>query len=141
MQNSDVFLNLWHKFGDWLNQYNWLEMLLGFGALILLAWFANWLTKHVLVRGIRRFTQLLPVNRNGALSRYQMIERFANIVPALIIKNGISQVPHLSPALIKLIEMLAQASVFLIIVLTLSAGLNVINNLYQRRPDARSRPI
>ena len=141
MQNSDLIFSLWHKFERWLDQYNWLEMLLGIGALILFAWVANWLAKHVLVRGIRRFTQLLPVNRNGALSRYQMIERFANIVPALIIKNGIEQVPHLSPALVKLIEMLAQASVFLTIVLTLSAGLNVINNLYQRRPDARSRPI
>ena len=141
MQNFDLHIQLLNKLEQWLAQYNWLEMLLGLGILIALAGLANWIAKHVLVRGIRRFTQVLPVNRNGALSRYQMIERFANIVPALIIKNGISQVPHLSPALVKLIEMLAQASVFLTIVLTLSAGLNVINNLYQRRPDARSRPI
>ncbi len=141
MQNSDLYNELWQKFEVWLNQYNWLEMLLGFSILIVVAWLANWIAKHVLVRGIRRFTELLPANHHGDLSRYQMIERFANIVPAIIIRNGISEVPHLSASLIKIIEMLAQASVFITIVLTLSAGLNVINNLYQRRPDARSKPI
>ncbi len=141
MQNFDLHSRLWEKFELWLDQYNWLEMLLGLGTLILFAWLANWIAKHVLVRGIRRFTQLLPLSRDGALSRYQMIERFANIVPALIIRNGISEVPHLSLSLIRIIEMLAQASVFITIVLTLSAGLNVINNLYMRRPDSRNKPI
>lgn len=141
MRNFDLHNKLWLSFEHWLDHYNWLEMLLGLSVLILFAWLANWIAKHVLVRGIRRFTQLLPLSRDGALSRYQMIERFANIVPALIIRNGISEVPHLSPSLIRIIEMLAQASVFITIVLTLSAGLNVINNIYMRRPDSRNKPI
>ncbi|RYZ86171.1 MAG: hypothetical protein EOO68_29265 [Moraxellaceae bacterium] len=138
MQNFDLHRELWNKFEVWVGQYNWLEMLLGLSILIVIAWLANWIAKHVLVRGIRHFTNLLPINHNGALSHYRVIERFANIVPALVIKNGISQVPHLSPALIRLIEMLAQISVFITIVLTISASLNVVNDLYQRRADARN---
>ena len=137
MQNSE----LWNRFVGWLDQYNWMEMLLGLGILFLVAWIANWLAKHVIVRGVRRFSQLLPLNRNGALSRFKVIDRFANIVPALVIKIGIAQVPHLSPGIIRIVGMLAQAWVFITIVLTISAALNVVNELYQRRPVARNKPI
>lgn len=137
MQNSE----LWNRFAGWLDQYDWMEMLLGLGILLLVAWIANWLAKHVIVRGVRRFSQLLPLNRNGALSRFKVIDRFANIVPALIIKIGIAQVPHLSPGIIRIVGMLAQAWVFITIVLTISAALNVVNELYQRRPVARNKPI
>jgi miniconductance mechanosensitive channel len=137
MQNFE----LWNRFEHWLNHYNWIEMLLGLGILIVVAWLANWLAKHVLVRGFRRFSQLLPLNRDGALSRYKVIDRFAKILPALIIKVGIAQVPHLPAGLVRIIEMLAQAWVFIIIVMTISAMLNVGNSLYQRRPDARNKPI
>ncbi|WP_026470844.1 mechanosensitive ion channel family protein [Alkanindiges illinoisensis] len=137
MQNSE----LWNRFEGWLDQYDWMEMLLGLGVLLLVAWIANWLAKHVIVRGVRRFSQLLPLNRNGALSRFKVIDRFANIVPALVIKVGIAQVPHLSPGIIRIVGMLAQAWVFITIVLTISAALNVVNELYQRRPVARNKPI
>lgn len=137
MQNSE----LWNRFAGWLDQYDWMEMLLGLGILLLVAWIANWLAKHVIVRGVRRFSQLLPLNRNGALSRFKVIDRFANIVPALVIKIGIAQVPHLSPGIIRIVGMLAQAWVFITIVLTISAALNVVNELYQRRPVARNKPI
>lgn len=131
----------WNRFEHWLGQYNWLQMLLGLAILLLLAWITNWLAKHVLVRAIRHFSQHLPLNRNGALSRFKVIDRFANIVPALVIKIGISQVPHLSAGLIRIVGMLAQAWVFITLVLTISAVLNVINELYQRRPEARNKPI
>lgn len=137
VQNSE----LWRHFQTWLNQYDWIEMLLGLGTLLLVAWIANWLAKHVLVRGIRRFSELLPLNRNGGLSRFKVIDRFAKIVPALVIKIGIAQVPHLSASMIKIVGMLAQAWVFITIVLTISASLNVVNDLYQRRSDARNKPI
>lgn len=137
MQNSE----LWNRFAGWLDQYDWMEMLLGLGILLLVAWIANWLAKHVIVRGVRRFSQLLPLNRNGALSRFKVIDRFANIVPALVIKIGIAQVQHLSPGIIRIVGMLAQAWVFITIVLTISAALNVVNELYQRRPVARNKPI
>lgn len=132
---------LWRQFQHWLANYPWLEMLLELSLLVLIAWLANWIAKHILVRAIQRFTQLLPLNRHGVLSRYKVIDRFANIVPALIIKNGIAQVSHLPAGVIRLIEMLAQASVFITLVLTISAALNVVNDLYQRRPDARNKPI
>ncbi|TEU30205.1 mechanosensitive ion channel family protein [Alkanindiges illinoisensis] len=137
MQHSE----LWNRFAGWLDQYDWMEMLLGLGILLLVAWIANWLAKHVIVRGVRRFSQLLPLNHNGALSRFKVIDRFANIVPALVIKIGIAQVPHLSPGIIRIVGMLAQAWVFITIVLTISAALNVVNELYQRRPVARNKPI
>jgi miniconductance mechanosensitive channel len=137
MQNFE----LWKRFELWLNQYNWVEMLLGLGILLLLAWIANWLAKHVLVRGLRRFSQILPLNRDGGLSRFKVIDRFANIVPALVIKVGIAQVPHLSAGVIKIVGMLTQAWVFITIVLTISAALNLGNDLYQRRPGARNKPI
>ncbi|XID74186.1 mechanosensitive ion channel family protein [Alkanindiges sp. WGS2144] len=137
MQNFE----LWKRFEHWLSHYDWMETLFSLAVLIIVAWIANWIAKHVLARGISHFTRLLPVNRDGSLTHYQVTNRFANIVPALVIRNGIAHIPHLPAGLVKLVEMLAQASVFITIVLTISAALNVVNAVYQRRPEGRIRPI
>ncbi|MEK5765308.1 mechanosensitive ion channel family protein, partial [Acinetobacter junii] len=74
-------------------------------------------------------------------AQHSVIKRFANIVPAIVIMNGITTVPHLSEKAVALVQMGAQAFIFLTIALTISELLNIFNLIYQRNPKSRNKPI
>ncbi|MFC3130886.1 mechanosensitive ion channel family protein [Coralloluteibacterium stylophorae] len=129
------------SFLAWLAAYPALESVLGLLLLALVAWLANFVTRNVIVRALRGLARRLPIDRDGAITRHRVIGRLANAVPALVVQGGIVLVPHLAPAVVVLVQRLAQAFVFLTLVLTISAALNVVNDLYRHRPDANSKPI
>src|SRR3546814_15819327 len=59
----------------------------------------------------------------------------------MVIWRGIKLVPHLPAGVIDVRQNVVSAFIALTIVLAISAGLNLVNHLYQRRPDAARRPI
>lgn len=126
---------------DWSDQYPWLEMLTSFSILILFAILANFIAKKIVVRGIRKVISKMRFANSEILSQHHVIHRVANIVPAIVIMNGIVTVPHLSTKIINLIQMAAQAFIFLTIALAISELLNVFNQVYQRNPKSRNKPI
>ncbi len=126
---------------EWSDQYPWLEMLTSLGLLLLFAIFANFIAKQVVVRGIRKLILKMKFANNAILSQHSVISRVANIVPAIVIMNGIITVPHLSQKVIVLVQMAAQAFIFLTIALAISQLLNVFNLIYQRNPKSRNKPI
>ena len=126
---------------EWSDQYPWLEMLTSLGLLLLFAILANFIAKQVVVRGIRKLIIKMKFANNAILSQHSVISRVANIVPAIVIMNGIITVPHLSQKVIVLVQMAAQAFIFLTIALAISQLLNVFNLIYQRNPKSRNKPI
>ena len=126
---------------EWSDQYPWLEMLTSLGLLLSFAIFANFIAKQVVVRGIRKLILKMKFANNAILSQHSVISRVANIVPAIVIMNGIITVPHLSQKVIVLVQMAAQAFIFLTIALAISQLLNVFNLIYQRNPKSRNKPI
>lgn len=119
----------------------WLWMSLGLLTLVVLAWLANWITRDVLIRGVRKLSRRLSGSVAVAFRQHRVIDRLANVVPALVIYSGVGLVPSLPAPAVTVIRMLAHASVILTLVLTVTATLDVLNDVYQRRPDARSKPI
>ena len=126
---------------EWSDQYPWLEMLTSLGLLLLFAILANFIAKQVVVRGIRKLILKMKFANNAILSQHSVISRVANIVSAIVIMNGIITVPHLSQKVIVLVQMAAQAFIFLTIALAISQLLNVFNLIYQRNPKSRNKPI
>ena len=126
---------------DWSDQYPWLEMLSSLGLLLLFAILANFIAKQVVVRGIRKLILKMKFANKEILSQHSVISRVANIVPAIVVMNGIVTVPHLSSKVIILVQMAAQAFIFLTIALAISQFLNVFNLIYQRNPKSRNKPI
>ena len=124
-----------------LSQYPWLEMLISFAILIFLAALANFIAKRIIVRGIRHIITKLKSPHQSIFAQHSVTRRFANIVPAIVIMNGISAVPHLSLKVITLIQMGAQAFIFLTLALSISEALNIFNLVYQRNPKSRNKPI
>ena len=126
---------------EWSDQYPWLEMLTSLSILLFFAFLANFIAKQVVVRGIRKLISKMKFAYSEIFSEHSVIRRVANIVPAIIILNGISTVPHLSVKVVSLVQMASQAFIFLTIALALSELLNVFNLFYQRNPKSLNKPI
>lgn len=137
MQQFNFIQNL----QEWSNQYPWLEMITSFSIVIFLAILANFVAKQVIVRGIRKLISKTAFANNDIITQYSVIQRIANIVPALVIMNGISTVPHLSDKVENFVQMSTQAFIFLTIALAISEFLNIFNLIYQRNPKSRNKPI
>ena len=126
-----------------LAPYPWTYDALVIAGLMLLAWIANWLTKRVLLRGLQR---LLSRVAGGASHqdqgvRMRVVPRLANVVPALVLSVGIGTVPDLPVQAVTVVEKLCHAFIALTVALAVSRALDVVNQAYERRADARNRPI
>lgn len=120
--------------------YPWLETLWALALLVAAAAVANLLVKPLIVRVLARVFDGLShrVSHEDALP---VARRLANILPAVVIAQGIVLVPHLPVGVVTVTRNVCSAFVILMVVLALSAALNLLNDLYQRRPTAMSRPI
>ena len=135
------YLNFIADIRSELSHYPWLETLVALIVLVLFAALANFIAKRVIVRGIRYLVTKLKTSNQSIFAQHSIIRRLANLVPALVVMNGITTIPHLSPKLIMFIQMGAQAFIFLTIALTISEVLNIFNLIYQRNPKSRNKPI
>ncbi|EPR11275.1 mechanosensitive ion channel protein MscS [Sphingobium indicum IP26] len=112
-------------------------------ALLLLgtfAWIANWVAKRVVLRVLLRLLNHLPF-RIEAGHLGAIVARLSNIVPALVIQTGIGAVPHLPADGVTFVRSLCTAFIILTVAIALSGFLTLLNDLYQRRPNAAHRPI
>ncbi|MET0327816.1 MAG: mechanosensitive ion channel family protein, partial [Luteimonas sp.] len=128
---------------DILAPYPWAYTVTVLCALLLLAWLANFVTKRVLLRGLKRLLMRTPLGgaEQDHEMRLQVIPRLANVVPALVISAGISIVPDLPPQLVTVVKALCQVFVVVTIAMAISKALDAINRGYERRPEARNKPI
>ncbi|RZF54476.1 mechanosensitive ion channel [Acinetobacter halotolerans] len=135
------YLNFIRDIRAELSHFPWLEMLLALIVLILFAALANFIAKRIIVRGIRHLITKFKSPNQTIFSQHSVTRRFANIIPAIVIMNGITAVPHLPEKVISLVQMGAQAFIFLTIALSISEALNIFNLIYQRNPKSRNKPI
>lgn len=125
----------------WTAEYSHLAMWLGLTVLLCLSWCANFVVKHILLRGVLR---LLNLERKQCEQRgfdLRFIARLSNVVPALVISTLVHKVPFLPDLVVQVTVNVTNAFVVLTIAIALSNLLSLINNLYSRRPDARNKPI
>lgn len=134
-------LELYESSVSWLELYPELQTLMALSGLILLAWLSNWIVKKILVRGLHRALKSTPVGRDDVLSNSGVIKRLANVVPALVLAAGIKLVPGLAPSVVTIVENVCSAFVILTVALAIGNVLTLINSVYERRPNARTKPI
>lgn len=126
---------------SWLAAYPWAQTLVAFCVLLLIAWLANFGTKHVLIQILHRVLRTTPLGKTQDSSKHSISGRLANIVPAFVIWAGINLVPGLPEMVTVIIRNVSSAFIILTLALALSALLTTINAIYERRPDAANRPI
>ena len=124
-----------------LAPYPWAYTVVVACALVSLAWAANWITRRVLLRGLRRLLATLPVGQGDHQVRLRVIPRLANVVPAVVLAAGVAFVPDLPPLLVTVVRNVCFAFIILTVALAIAAALDLANEVYQRRPDAADKPI
>ncbi len=114
---------------------------LALAGLVLAALFANFVVKVLLLRGLNVLLGYTALGRDPELRRHGLIERLANLMPALVIYSGIALVPHLPGFIVTVVQNVASAFIVLMVAMAVSAGLDIADTIYNRRPDARLKPI
>lgn len=126
---------------EWLRQHDELHTIVATTAVLILAWLSNWIVRRILLRGLFHAAGALIQGRPAQLQDHGLIKRLANVVPALVLAYGVKVVPNLPGALVEVVTNVCAAFIILTIALALSAVLDIVNSLYQRRKDAHLRPI
>ena len=111
----------------------WLQSLIALAGLVALA--VNWLIKRVLLRAAAPYLD----RRSDTADR--AVARLATVIPLLVVSRGIDLVPNLPPELVTVTVNVVRALIVLSVAMAISGALDYANELYARRPEARSRPI
>ncbi|MEX0740043.1 MAG: mechanosensitive ion channel family protein [Pseudohongiella sp.] len=135
---------------SWLETYEWVSIAIAVLILLAAAWLCNLVTKRVLVRGVFSLLEGPPqTDENGkrlkrdkrVYYRFGFIRRLANVIPALVITFGVRLIPDMPEAVVAVVINVVNAFIVLTIALALGSIMDLINDQYQRRPDAKDRPI
>ena len=118
-----------------------LPALVGNAVLLLSAVVAYLITKGVLLFVVRSFAKRTQAQWDDALVKQNVFGRLAQIVPALVIQQGIRLVPDWPEAAELVLQNVISAYMIIMITLTLTAILAAANQIYEARPEARNRPI
>ncbi|WP_368563399.1 mechanosensitive ion channel family protein [Pseudoxanthomonas sp. UTMC 1351] len=124
-----------------LEPYPWAYTAVVATALVIAAWLADWVTKRVLLRGLRKALNASPLGAGGNQVQPRVISRLAHVVPAIVLAAGVAVVPDLPPLLVTVVRNVCVAFIILTVALAISATLDMVNEIYQRRPDAHNKPI
>jgi len=142
MVDAVVAVQWLERLQNTLEPYPGAYLALMISALLVAAALANWVTKRILLRGLRRLLSRLPGAETGRGSHLmRVIARLSNVVPSQVIAAGIRVVPDLPPGVVAFVVGACQAWAVLTVALAVSHALDAANDLYERRPDARNKPI
>lgn len=124
---------------DRLAEFPTAEMLIGLCLLVLVAFVADFVVRRILTRLILRIVGR-AVHDLDVLLR-PVVRSFTRVIPAIIIHQGVSGVPHLAPGFVTLIQNVAGAFMIVAVAIGIGAGLDMANALYARSPRAHRRSI
>lgn len=113
-------------------------------GLVLAAWLANFLTKRILLRALRRILRSIVAVADGREPRefsMGVIPRLANVVPALVLMAGVELIPDLPEWVVSATHNIGTAFIILTVALAISKLLDLVNVAYLRRPQPRTRTI
>ncbi|MEW5682241.1 MAG: mechanosensitive ion channel family protein [Pseudomonadota bacterium] len=126
---------------DTLKQYPQLELPTELALLLVLSWLGNFVVKRILIGGIFKLLRATPINEQHVVQKFNFVSRLSNVVPALIISTGIGYVSGVPEAAATVIVNVCNAFMVLTVALALSNLLDLVNSIYEERPDAKIRPI
>ena len=124
---------------DRLAEFPIAEMLIGLCLLALVAFIADFVVRRILTRLILRVVGR-AVHDLDVLLR-PVVRSFTRVVPAVIIHQGISSVPHLALGVVTLIQNVAGAFMIVAVAIGIGAALDMANAIYARSPRAHRRSI
>lgn len=113
----------------------WLQSLIGLTVLALGALAVNYLLKHVILRAAAPWLD----RRTKTIDK--AVGWLATVVPLLIISYGIALVPYLAQPVREVVADTAQTLIVLSVAMAIVRALAYLNELYERLPQSKNRPI
>ena len=110
-------------------------------ALLLVALFADFVAKRLLLVAVRAAVSRTRLKWDDALLEQNVFGRLAQIVPAIVIYAGVALVPDIAESAEQVLRNVVSAYMVVMITLTLTALLSAANQIYESFPVARRRPI
>jgi len=133
--------DVWEIGQDLILAYPWIVPLLLLFGLLLLSWLSNWIAKKIIVRSIQKILQLGDWVLGLQIHQSKLIPRLSNVVPALVLGFGVTQIEGLPILVVNLVQNVANAFIVLSLALAVGAALDVVNEVYQSRDRKVDRPI
>jgi miniconductance mechanosensitive channel len=121
--------------GLFREQAPWAQVLIELALVLLAALAMNFFLKKVFMR------LLAPLLDTRTKTADKAVARLTTVIPLLIISRGIEFVQGIPEDLETVIVNVARACIVLAVARAISQGLNYVDELYQRRPEANMRPI
>jgi len=126
---------------SFLEEHPWIETAVVAAFVVILALAANIIVKTVVLNMFNRAMRYISFGRDEEIRRHGLIRRLVNIVPAVVLMIGVKLVPGLPASVVTIVGNVASAFIVLTIVLALSAALSIAETIWNRRPDAKEKPI
>ncbi|MEP0392348.1 MAG: mechanosensitive ion channel family protein [Erythrobacter sp.] len=113
----------------------WLQTIVGAAGLVVAALVVNFILKDVILRLAAPYLDGKTKTIDASATW------FATVAPLLIVSNGIGWVPGLSEVAVTIIANVTQALIVLSIAMGIVRALTYANEVYERRPQSKNRPI
>ncbi|ENN93877.1 mechanosensitive ion channel family protein [Bartonella bovis] len=124
---------------EFLTQHPLLESISWLVILTLIALLINILVRKLLIHKAKQLFSFLPADTTNDTE--YIIRHMANTASAFIFSIGVNFISTLPNPLSTIIRNVSNAFIIFVIVLIISALLNIVNTLYEQRPTSRLKPI
>lgn len=111
------------------------QTIAGLTALLFASFAVNFILKNVILRIASPYLDQKSQTIDSAATW------FATVAPLLVISNGIGLVPGLPDIAVTIISNVTQAIIVLSIAMGIVKSLTYVNEVYERRPQSKNRPI
>lgn len=141
-----TLLEFWNNVGDSLTNaygHDAYGPLLAWGTLVFVAWLANFISKHVLLRAVRSIVDRSKAQWDDALVEHKVFHRLAHLAPALVVYAA---GPLLFPeedqeSYQQAMQRLATAWMYFAAGRTISALLDAVVAIGEKRPSKGGKPL
>ena len=113
----------------------WAQTIIGVTGLLIASLLVNYILKDVILRLAGPYLDKKSKTIDASATW------FATVAPLLVVSNGIGLVPGLPEWVVTIIANLTQAVIVLSIAMGIVKALTYVNEVYERRPQAKNRPI
>lgn len=113
----------------------WLQSVVGVAGLLIASLLVNYVLKDVILRLVAPYLDKRTKTIDASATW------FATVAPLLIVSNGIGLVPGLPELTVTIIANVTQAVIVLSIAMGIVKALTYVNEVYERRPQSKNRPI
>lgn len=119
----------------------WMQTVAGLALLAAVAWLADIVARRLLLKLVRAATTRSANTFDDALLARGVFHWIAHLAPAAVVQLGVPLIPGLPPAAVTSLRNLAAAVMVALGGLALTRLLAAVNDLYQQRPIAKTRPL